>query len=374
MQKNQSMISKELKAGFCIRFLHTFFRTAGVILGFLILSSPLKDIFIWRFGPDFHWIDFPPYFVTLETILLKAGALGLILMALLPLSPWWSDIRQRISIFILTVQVLLWTFIFFACFNVIEYYFFLFNRNIASSFPVPLSLIVVVVIMMNLWRIRIESGSTARIDRNEPPLSLVKSHGVCLVLLIVFLPLTMILIYGATDHTHIFGNGQGGEFPPADCIIVYGAKVNKDGTPSGALADRVNQAVELFRSGCGRYLVMTGGANDDGESETQCMKNFAISHGVPANRIIINETGFKTYDSVLNVKKIMDDHGWRHSLSVSHNYHLLRIKLMAKRVGLNTYTVPVKNSGLIPYEAWLVVREIAALYYYYLLGCGNTDG
>lgn len=370
---DQGMAPTGLKGGFCKRFIHRLFRTAGVILGFLILSYPLKDIFIWRFGTNLHWIDFPPYFVTLETIMLKAGAVGLILAALLPLSPLWPKLRlsklgQGISIFKYMVQSLLWAFIFFASINVIEYYFLLFKDSIASSFPVSPGLIVIMIIIMNLWRIRVEFGNTKRITGKESILCLVKSHGLCLLLLIIFLPLLMILIYGATDHTCIFGNGDGGECTPADCIIVYGAKVNTDGSPSGALADRVNHAVELFHNGYGRFLVMTGGASADGESETRCMKNFAISHGVPANRIIINETGFKTYDSVLHVKKIMDEFGWRHSLSVSHNYHLLRIKLAAKQVGLNTHTVPVKTSGLIPYEPWLVIREIAALYYYYLMG------
>lgn len=160
---------------------------------------------------------------------------------------------------------------------ILGYYFSLFSEIIKSSFPVPLSLILVIVMVFNLWRIRIEFNNGERIEGNEPPLNVLKNHGVCLVLLVIFLPMLMIMIYGATDY------------------------------------------------------------------------------------------------SVSNAKKIMENRGWQQPLSVSHNYHLLRINLAADQIGLNTYTVPVKNSGLISYEFWSVVREISALYYYYFFKGGNSD-
>ncbi len=371
---NRTLKSKEVKERPGFRLVHQLFRTTGVIIGFFILTYPLREIFIHNMGIGFLQAEFPLFLVLIEKVVIKSAAVGLILAGFLPLSPQWPALRKRVPHFFLyTILFLLWAVIFFASFNMGGYYFSLFSGIIKSSFPVPLSLILVIVMVFNLWRIRIEFNNGERIEGNEPPLNVLKNHGICLVILVIFLPLLMIMIYGATDYSGILRSGQGSLFPSIDCIIVYGAKVNYDGTPSVALTERVNRAVELFHEGYGRYLLMTGGTNHNGKSEAECMKNIAISHGVPADRVIVDERGFKTYYSISNVKKIMENRGWQQSLSVSHNYHLLRIKLAADQVGLNTYTVPVKNSGLISYEFWSVVREISALYYYYFFKGRNSN-
>jgi len=366
VKMNQPIKSKEVKEHPRLRIVHQLFRTAGVIFSVFILTYPLRNIFIHSLGTGFLQVEFLPFWDLLGRVMIQAAAVGLILAGFLPLSPRWSVFWERIPrLFLYIILFLLWTVVFFVSFNVIGYYFLFFSGTIKSTFPVPLDLILVIVIVFNIWRIHNEFGNGERIEGDAPPLNLLKNHGVCLVLLVIFFPLLMIMIYGATDYTGILGSGQRSPLPSVDCIVVYGAKVNHDGTPSGALAERVNRAVELFHQGYGRYLLMTGGANHNGKSETQSMKDFAISQGVPADRIIVDESGFKTYYSILNVKKIMENRGWHQSLSVSHNYHLLRIKLAADHAGLNTYTVPVKNSGLISYEFWSVIREIPALYYYY---------
>lgn len=349
--------------------IHQFFRIAAVLLGVFILFNLVGDIFMEGSGIYFLWLDFNffPYLVIVGRILLLAAALGLILATFFPLFSWWSRQCRGASMVFHTVQFFIFMAIFFTSFNVIRYYYFLLKGSIISSFPVPLSLFVVIVLVMNTWRIRIEFREGRPIDEDEPPQRFVKVHWVYLVVLIIFIPLIMMLTYGASDYTRMPmpGNSDPGKLSRADCIIVYGARVKKDGAPSGALTDRIVHAVKLFKKGCSRYLVMTGGMNGDGVSEAQSMKNFAVSLGVPADRIILDEEGRTTYHSVINVKQIMDDLGWQNSLSVSHDYHLLRIKMAAERVGLNTCTVPILMSNGFSFKPWYLLREIAALYYYY---------
>lgn len=346
-----------------------FFRTAGVLLGVFILFNFVGDIFMEGSGIHLLCLDFNffPYIVIVGRILLLAAALGLILATFLPLFSWWSLHCRRASMVFHTVQFFICMAIFFSSFNMIWYYYFLLKGNIISSFPVPLSLFVVIVLVMNTWRIGIEFRKGKPIDGDEPPRRFVKVNCIHMMVMIIFIPLMMMLIYGAADYTYMPmpGNSQPGELIRADCIIIYGARIKKDGTPSDALKDRLRHAVTLFKKGCSRFLVMTGGMNEDGVSEAQSMKNFAVSLGIPDERIILDEEGCSTYHSVINVKKIMDALGWQNSLSVSNGYHLLRIKIAAERVGLNTCTVPILMPKGFTFKPWYLLREIAALYYYY---------
>ena len=79
------------------------------------------------------------------------------------------------------------------------------------------------------------------------------------VSLIAF-PLLQILCFGHTDYRR-----------HADAAVVFGCRVYSDGTPSGALEDRVRQACELFELGYVEHLVMSGGPGPGATHETDAM-------------------------------------------------------------------------------------------------------
>jgi uncharacterized SAM-binding protein YcdF (DUF218 family) len=51
---------------------------------------------------------------------------------------------------------------------------------------------------------------------------------------------------------------------------------------------------------------------------------------------------------------------------VSHSYHLPRVKLTFQRAGIETYTVPARETFVLPHRGYLLAREVAALWTYYL--------
>jgi uncharacterized SAM-binding protein YcdF (DUF218 family) len=155
---------------------------------------------------------------------------------------------------------------------------------------------------------------------------------------------------GATDYR---GN--------ADAILVLGAKVHADGTPSGALLDRTRTACELWRAGLASTLVFSGGRDTDaGASEPEAMARIAREAGVPDSALVLDETGNDTASSIAFTARLARERAWQSVLVVSHDYHLARLRLLAVRAGLAVRTVPAVETCPRGWKALAIPREIAA--------------
>ncbi len=103
--------------------------------------------------------------------------------------------------------------------------------------------------------------------------------------------------------------------------IVLGASVKTDGTASDALVDRVATGVELYKLGKAKKLLMTG---DDGKfhtNEVAAMKKLAEESGVPAEDILVDGHGYRTYESC---KRAKQEFSIGEALVVTQRFHLGR--------------------------------------------------
>jgi len=184
-------------------------------------------------------------------------------------------------------------------------------------------------------------------------------HGAVVILmvggLVVGFPLAQMVFFGKTDYRR-----------PADVIVVFGAGVHRDGTCSEALADRVATACRLYQQGYAPHLIFSGGPGRGDVHETEGMRRLALSLGVPDEAIIRDEQGLNTQATVDNTPAILERLGARRVLAVSHWYHLPRVKLTYQRAGLEVYTVPAEQQRVLRDLPWLMAREVAALWAYYL--------
>jgi len=163
------------------------------------------------------------------------------------------------------------------------------------------------------------------------------------VMSIPMLILLHLFSFGATDYAR-----------PADAIVVFGAGVTPDGTPSLALHDRVRHGVRLYHAGAAPRLVLSGGPE-----EPAVMKRLAMEHGVPESAIETDPEGVNTFSTLKNLHH-------RRVVAVSHYYHLARIKLTAGRLGIACVTSPCAMTRRLAREPWYVAREVAAFAAYYL--------
>jgi uncharacterized SAM-binding protein YcdF (DUF218 family) len=162
---------------------------------------------------------------------------------------------------------------------------------------------------------------------------------------------------------YVFGSAS--DARQAGCIVVLGAAVNRDGTPSLALIDRTRAGCELYNRGLAGSIILSGGVTY-GVSEPKAMADIAVSLGVPAEALVLDEGGYSTYGSAQSVRGIMKERRWRTALVVSHDYHLSRTWLAFRRAGIEAYTTPAHRSEFyLKPTLFQTFRESAAWVYYY---------
>ena len=124
-----------------------------------------------------------------------------------------------------------------------------------------------------------------------------------------------------------------------DCIVVLGAGVWSNG-PSPILRDRLDKAIELYKVGVSKKIVMTGDHGQDDYDEVNAMKKYAIEKGIPSEDIFMDHAGFSTYDSMYRIKEVF---GAKNIVVVTQKYHIYRSIYIAKKLGLNVTGVPAQN-------------------------------
>lgn len=150
----------------------------------------------------------------------------------------------------------------------------------------------------------------------------------------------------------------------ADAAIVLGAAVWGDDV-SPVFRERINHALELYRSGAVRKIIFTGGqGNKDELTEAAAARRYAILNGAPASDILIEDRSHTTYENVVNAKQLADANGLKKILIVSDPIHMKRAIAMAGDVGLEAYPSPTPTTRYQGWESQL--GSLARETYYYL--------
>ena len=122
----------------------------------------------------------------------------------------------------------------------------------------------------------------------------------------------------------------------ADCIIILGAGVRDDGSPSHMLEDRLLRGIEVYEAGASTKILMSGDHGREEYDEVNTMKNFAILRGVDSENIFMDHAGFSTYESMYRAKEIF---GVKKVVVITQGYHLYRALYIANSLGLDAYGV-----------------------------------
>ncbi|WP_165043111.1 vancomycin high temperature exclusion protein [Adlercreutzia sp. ZJ138] len=142
----------------------------------------------------------------------------------------------------------------------------------------------------------------------------------------------------------------------ADAIVVLGAGLRADATPSSILRDRLDDGIALYFAGLAPKLIMSGDNATVSHNEVAAMKAYAIEKGVPSEDIFCDHAGFSTYDSMYRAQNIF---GASSIVVATQSYHLPRALAVAQTLGMEAVGVPsdYENYGA---QLWYDVREIPA--------------
>lgn len=150
-----------------------------------------------------------------------------------------------------------------------------------------------------------------------------------------------------------------GNVPPAPVALVLGAGLWRDGSPTPALYDRVATAVDLYKAGKVNKLLMTGDNRFVNYNEPAAMKTLAVRLGVPAEDIVLDYAGRRTYDSCYRAKEIF---GVQRAVIVSQLFHLDRALFLCDSLGIASVGAAADRQ---PYPFWdyrgWELREVLAL-------------
>ena len=123
----------------------------------------------------------------------------------------------------------------------------------------------------------------------------------------------------------------------ADAIVVLGASVLADGSPSGILQDRLDDGIALYFAGAAPKIIMSGDNGTASYNEVLSMKNYAVSKGVPSDDVFCDHAGFSTYESMYRAKYVF---GADRIVIATQTYHLYRSLYVARGLGMEAIGVP----------------------------------
>jgi uncharacterized SAM-binding protein YcdF (DUF218 family) len=138
------------------------------------------------------------------------------------------------------------------------------------------------------------------------------------------------------------------EARPAQAIVVLGA-AQYAGKPSPVLRARLDHALDLWNRHLASLLILTGGTGPgDTTSEAAVGRKYAKKHGVPDSAILVENEGRTTSESMRAVAGMLEVRGLQRALLVSDPFHMLRLRILAKRFGFTPYTSPTRTSPISP--------------------------
>ena len=151
---------------------------------------------------------------------------------------------------------------------------------------------------------------------------------------------------------------------PVQAIVVLGS-AQFNGRPSPVLRARLDRALEVYRDGMAPLVVVTGGRQPgDQFTEAEASRDYLVERGVPTEAILLENEGRDSWQSMQGIAAILEARGLSRVLLVSDGFHLFRVKLMARDLGLTAYATaargsPIRHGG--PAEFSYVVREAAGV-------------
>lgn len=152
------------------------------------------------------------------------------------------------------------------------------------------------------------------------------------------------IVIASAIAVNIWNYGKKDEKSPSDVAIVLGAAV-WDGEVSPVYRERINHAITLYEDGFVDCIILTGGFGEGSyKSDSQVAKEYALSQGVPEERILTEEKSTITEENLEFSKEIMEENGFETAIIVSDPLHMKRSMLMAEDYNINALSSPTTTS------------------------------
>ena len=154
----------------------------------------------------------------------------------------------------------------------------------------------------------------------------------------------LLIVFAIGIAISIWNYGKVDEKAPADVAIVLGAAIS-DGEVSPVYRERINHAITLYEEGTVDFIILTGGFGEGSyKSDSQVAKEYALSQGIPEERLLIEEKSTITEENLEFSKEVMEENDLETAIIVSDPLHMKRAMLMAEDYNINALSSPTPTS------------------------------
>ncbi|MCV9386109.1 SanA/YdcF family protein [Reichenbachiella ulvae] len=147
------------------------------------------------------------------------------------------------------------------------------------------------------------------------------------------------------------------ELVGAEIGIVFGTS-NKliGGADNPFFYNRVNTAAQLIKSGKVEKLLLSGSRDSIYYNEAEMMKAALIDLGVSQNRLILDDNGDRTLESLARMR---DVYGVESCVVVTQQYHAYRCLFLADHLGISAECLAAKTPEIVEHKK-AILRELFA--------------
>jgi len=132
----------------------------------------------------------------------------------------------------------------------------------------------------------------------------------------------------------------------ADAIVVLGA-AQYNGRPSPVFRARLDHAAALYQRGAAAVVLVTGGVGPgDTVSEAAVGRRYLLQGGLPPDAVAALPATTSTYASLRGVARWFEGRESRRVLFVSDGFHMLRLRILARRLKLAPFTSAAPGSPI----------------------------
>jgi uncharacterized SAM-binding protein YcdF (DUF218 family) len=155
-----------------------------------------------------------------------------------------------------------------------------------------------------------------------------------------------------------------------ETAIVLGAAVYGD-VPTPVFAARIDHAINLYREGRVKRLLLTGGRSpEDRLTEAEAAAAYARARGVPPAAILLERQSRTTRQNLENARQVLGDAADAPVLIVSDPLHMRRAMAIAAAVGFDAEASPTPTSRYRSLATRLpfLAREVWFMHLHWVLG------
>jgi len=144
--------------------------------------------------------------------------------------------------------------------------------------------------------------------------------------------------------------------------IVLGSRLIHGKVPP-LLRARLDTALEQYRlweeRGRAVTLIPSGGQGpDESRPEGEAMGEYLLAHGVPADRVIVEDRAVNTRENLEFSRALMDD-PQAEAIVVTNNFHVFRAAILCRQIGLRAHVYGSRTKFY--YLPSAVMREFVAI-------------